>query len=132
DHSWNRMLAQRHIHKIHRPESVLILDGLRYPYYLNWRAGAAIEADVLAHRIGTRPKVFRELLIHYGDTRRIRGIGRQEAAATQNRNARRLEVHLINGLHGRVEILAIARHLEPVRHESHAVKSILSKRNILG
>ena len=51
----------------------------------------AIEPDVLAHGIGARPIVFRELLVHDGDTRRIRGVGRPEAAAAQNRDPHRLE-----------------------------------------
>lgn len=48
-----------------------------------------------------RPTVFRELLIHDGNTRRIRGIGRQEAPATQNRHPHRREVPFIDGVHCR-------------------------------
>jgi hypothetical protein len=102
------MLGQRHIREIHRLfDSPLILDGLRNAYNLNRRAVAAVEPDMFAHRIRTRPIVFRELLIHDGDTRRIRGIGRQKAAAVQHRNPHCLEVSFINRIHGRVEILSI-------------------------
>ena len=110
----------------------MVLDGLRYAYNLNRRAVAALEPDVFAHGIGARPIVFRELLIHDGDTRVIRGIGGQEAAATQNRNPHRLEVSFIHRIHSRTKILAIARHLKTIRHEGDAVKAFCSERNILG
>src|SRR4029077_7138268 len=49
-----------------------------------------------------------------------------------NRNSHGLEVAFIRRVHRRVEILAVARHLETVRHEGDAVKVVLSKRNVLG
>src|SRR6202011_5723173 len=76
--------------------------------------------------------MFRELLIHDGDTRGPRGIRRQEAAATQNRNPHGLEVSFINRIHRRIKILSFARHLKSVRHEGDAVKVVGSERNVLG
>ena len=47
---------------------------------------------MLAHGILARPIVFRELLIHHRDAWRLRGIGLQKSAATQNRNGHRVEI----------------------------------------
>src|SRR6266851_1111942 len=93
---------------------------------------APIEPDVLARRIASWPIVFRELLIHHGHTRSIRGIGDQEAAATQNWNPHGFEVSFIHRVHRRTKILAIARHLKTFRHEGHAVKVVCPERNVLG
>src|SRR6266404_5541670 len=126
------MLGQRHIHEIHRPfAGVSILDGLRDADTLYRCTGAAIEPDVFAQYIDAWPIVFRALLIHHGDTRRLRGIGRQDAAATQNRNPQRLEVSFVNRIHRRIKILAIGRHLKTVRHEGNAVKALQCERRVL-
>ena len=109
----------------------LILDRLRDADDLDRRAGAAIEPDAFAHRVGVRPVVFRELLVDDGDTRRIRGIGRQEAAAAQDRDPHRLEVPFVDGVHRRREALAIARHLKALRHEGDAVEVVQSERRVL-
>src|SRR3989454_10903811 len=82
-----------------------ILDGLGDADDLDRRAGGAIEPEVFSCRVGARPIVFRELLVHDGDPRRILGIGRQEAAATQDRYPQRLEVPFIDRVHGRREVL---------------------------
>ena len=127
------MLGQRHIHEIYRLfEGVLIFDGLRDAYNLHQRPGAALEVDVFAHGIASWPIVFRELFIHRGHTRGIRGIGGQEAAATQNRNPHRLEVSFINRVHRRIKTLAIPRHLETFRHEGDAFKVVYAEGNVLG
>src|SRR5260370_852164 len=128
------MLVQWHINEIHRPFAgvLTISDGLRYAYYVDWRPGAAIEADVFAHRILSRPIVFSEMLIHHGNTRDICGIRGPEAAAAQNRNPHRLEVSFINRVHHRIKILAIPRHLKPVRYKGDAVKVVCPEGNVLG
>ena len=96
------MLGQRHVQKIHRTfiEGRLILDGPRDAYNLNRRTGAAIQPDMPAQRVHTGPEVFCETLIHYSNTRRLRGVGSQEATATHNRNPHGLEVAFFHGVHG--------------------------------
>src|SRR5262249_31879832 len=90
-----------------------------------------IEADVFADGIAAGPIVFREMLIHDSDTRRILAIGSQEGAATYNRNAHCVEVRLINGIHCRSKVHAIARHLKTVRHEGDVFEFVQSEGRVL-
>lgn len=59
---------------------------------------------MLAHRIGARPIVLRELLVHDRDARCIPGIGRQETAAAHHRYLDRLEVPFVNGVYVDVKL----------------------------
>ena len=86
---------------------------------------------MFAYCIDARPIVFRELLVDDGDTGRVQSIGRQEAAAAQNRYPHRFEVSFVDGVHCRSEAHAIARHLNAVRHESEGVKGSQPERRVL-
>src|ERR1017187_3260782 len=86
DHSRDRTLGQRQIHEIGWLPGC-VFDRRRDADDLHRCPGAALEADVFAHGIGALPVVARELLIDDGDARCVRGIGRQEAAATHDRIA---------------------------------------------
>ena len=108
-----------------------IRDGLRDADNFDRRPGAAIEPDVFAYGIDAWPIVFHELLVHDRDARRIRGIGRQEATAAQNRYSHRREESFVDGVERRREVLAIARHHETVRHESDAAEVAQSEGRVL-
>ena len=126
------MLGERQIDEIHLPvERVAIHDGLGDADDLDRRAGEVIEPDAFADGVRTRPIVFRELLIDDSHLRRLGGIGRAEAAATQDRYAQRLEKPFVYGIHRRSEVLAISRHLKTVRHEGDGVKAVQPQRRIL-
>ena len=127
------MLRERQVDEIvgRRRGPAAVLDRARDADDLDGLAVGAIEANALAHRIGARPVVLRELLVDDGHARRRRGVGRAEAAPAQDRDPHRLEVTLVDGVHRRSKALAVARHLERLRHEGHAVELAQAARRIL-
>ena len=128
----DRMLSQRQIYKVRgKVGGVFILDGFGHADNLDQSSVAAIESDMLPDGILARPIVFRELLIHHRDAGRLRGIGLQKSAATQNRDGHGVEIPFVDCVHGRTEILAVARQLQAIGDEGQAVEMIGPERDVL-
>ena len=127
------MLGERQVDEVGLPVGRLaVLDRLRDADDLDRRAVAALEPDPLAHRVGARPVVLSRSCSLTTATR-----GASAVSDARKPRPRRIGIPIVSKNPSSTvsiaerEALAIARHLEALRHEGDGLEVVQPERRVL-